>query len=140
MEATKKSTKSRAQLSAERTQKVKAQLAAKSKKELELQHEIHTMDLAITARMAKNKKKKEDKISNRVKADRLQTHHARYQRDQELRPPDRGNDVRLYTKMDLNTWEYPEMRSWFNSGAPADIEERMAYKLSPAETGYMLSL
>ena len=48
--------------------------------------------------------------------------------------------MRLYTKMDLNIWEYPDMRDWFNSGAPEGIEEKMSYKLRPHQTGYMIQL
>jgi hypothetical protein len=137
---TKKSEKSKAQLSMERTAKCKSLVKAKKKKEMELQHQIHNLDLAMAARKAKNIKKKEDKISNRVKNGRLLTHGQRYQRDLSLRPSDRAYDARLYTKMDLNIWEYPDMREWFNSAAPADIEDRMAYKLRPSDTGYMIQL
>jgi hypothetical protein len=131
---------SKAELSAMRTQKCKSKIASKQKEELELQSNIHNLSLALQSKAAKHKKIKEDKISNRVKEDRLQTHHQRYKRDQSLRPSDRGNDVRLYTKMDLNIWEYPDMREWFNSAAPADIEDRMAYKLRPHETGYTIRI
>jgi len=33
-----------------------------------------------------------------------------------LRPSDRGYDIRLYTKMDLDIWKYADVRDWFNSG------------------------
>ena len=76
-----KSHKSKAQLSEERKAKAKAMIAAKSKAELELQTQIHNMAIKIQTRSAKHQKIKESKVSNRVKAERLATHHQRLSRD-----------------------------------------------------------
>jgi len=130
--------------SLQRTRLSKAKVTALKKKETEYQHEIHNYDLMIAAKKREIIKKKGDKISNRVKDERLQTFHQRYTTDQKLRPSDRGMDCRLYTKMDINVWEYPEMRSWFNKDAPADVEARMVKitgaDKAPYQTGYMLRL
>jgi hypothetical protein len=76
-----KSHKSKAPLSEERKAKAKTMIAAKSKAELELQTQIHNMAIKIQTRSAKHQKIKESKVSNRVKADRLATHHQRLSRD-----------------------------------------------------------
>ena len=73
--------KSKAQLSEERKAKAKTLIAAKSKTELELQTQIHNMAIKIQTRSAKHQTMKESKVSNRVKADRLSTHHQRLSRD-----------------------------------------------------------
>jgi hypothetical protein len=74
--------------------------------------------------------------ANRVANARLVQHHEFEAIDAKKHPSDRSFDIRMYTKMDLDVWKYHEVRDWFNSGAPKDLD--MSYKLTPADTGYMV--
>ena len=56
--------------------------------------------------------------------------------DRVLRPSDRDNGIRTYSKMDLDIWKYDDVRKWFNTGAS---EEPEIQEKSPSETGYMIS-
>ena len=68
---------------------------------------------------------------------RMKQHMDYYNQDVKRRPSDRNNDIRMYTKMDLSIWEYPQVREWFNKDAP---KEEMAYTLTPSQTGYMVKV
>ena len=80
-----------------------------------------------------NEKKKALRIAN----SRLQKHHQLYEIDCKKKPADRAFDVRIYTKMDLNVWEYSEMRDWYNRNATS---EDLSYKERPSDTGYMVKI
>ena len=72
----------------------------------------------------------------RVAKARVSTHEEYYALDLARRPPDRGDDIRIYTKMDLSLWEYGQVRDWFNKKADPNFDP--AYKLTPAQSGYMI--
>lgn len=75
-------------------------------------------------------------ISLRVANSRNITHHESIVLDREKRPCDRGNDIRTYSKMDLDIWNYNQVREWFNKGAaPPD-----SYRHVPSETGYTIKI
>lgn len=59
--------------------------------------------------------------------------------DLSLRPPDQSNDIRTYSKMDLDIWKHDDVRHWFNKDAVGHPDD-YAYKLTPADTGYVVKL
>ena len=65
------------------------------------------------------------------------THMQSIRNDNSYRLADRSFGIRNYSKMDLNVWQYEDVRHWFNKDAPQNIEE---YNATPSETGYMLRL
>jgi hypothetical protein len=121
-------------------EKLLAEARAKARLMEKLDYKILLMNDKIDAKKIQLNKEKEDNVSNRVKNMRIKTRKMQYLVDTSLRPSDRGNDIRLYTKMDLDVWKYPDVRDWFNSGAPADIEEQMRYTLAPSQTGYTIPI
>ena len=81
------------------------------------------------------KQKREMEKSTRVKTMRDVAHHTTMKVDGTKRPSDRGQDIRAYSKMDLDVWKYHEVRDWFNKGAAPE----QPYTAKPCETGYMLA-
>ena len=78
---------------------------------------------------------KESQTANRLSKSRITMHHNATSSDQALRPSDRGNDIRTYSKMDLDVWQYEQVRDWFNEfGQPVPHVHQ-----SPAETGYTIA-
>ena len=72
----------------------------------------------------------------RVAKARLATHEEYYALDLARRPSDRSDDIRIYTKMDLDTWAYADVRHWFNKNADPNFDP--SWNLTPAQTGYMI--
>ena len=72
----------------------------------------------------------------RVAKARLKTHEEYYELDMARRPSDRSDDIRVYTKQDLDTWAYQDMREWYNKNADPNFDP--AFRMTPAETGYMI--
>tara|TARA_B110000090_G_C13293543_1_gene412974 strand:+ start:154 stop:573 length:420 start_codon:yes stop_codon:yes gene_type:complete len=70
-------------------------------------------------------------------ASRMKQHMDYYHQDVTRRSSDRSNDIRMYTKMDLSIWAYPQVREWFNKDA---TKEDLSYKLTPSQTGYMIKV
>ena len=58
----------------------------------------------------------------RVAKARVSTHEEYYALDLARRPPDRGDDIRIYTKMDMSLWEYGQVRDWFNKKADPNFD------------------
>lgn len=122
----------------ERDRAIKQRKANEAAKKLR-QHEDNVMRLGnkIThmkhALGEQNEKTKALRLAN----SRLQKHHQLYEIDHAKHPSDRAFDVRVYTKMDNNVWEYSEMRNWYNKDAS---KEDLSYKLTPADTGYMVKI
>ena len=108
--------------------KKEKELIKKEDKILALQDEITFVKKTL-------KEKRVGEKSTRVAAIRLDTHHSYYATDLKKRPPDRSDDIRIYSKMDLDIWGSKEVRQWFNSYA---TDEDFSYKLRPHETGYMI--
>lgn len=80
---------------------------------------------------------RESEKSARLANVRHRTHHLTTDLDAVLRPPDQSNDIRTYSKMDLDIWQHEDVRYWFNRNAPSDPDAG-AYKLRPADTGYVI--
>jgi hypothetical protein len=122
----------------ERARAAKALKVATLDKELR-KHEDNIMHLGnhITAKSASLKKQNAHTKACRVATARLKQHHQYTAIDEKKAPADRAFDVRIYTKMDLDVWKYPEMRDWFNKDA---TKEDLSYKLRPADTGYTIRL
>lgn len=78
----------------------------------------------------------------RVAKSRMTTHMEYYNQDLKKRPPDRGDDIRMYTKMDLDVWAYPQVREWFNSAADPNANPVFddSYRITPSQSGYMLKV
>eukprot|EP01035_Chromulina_nebulosa_P017121 gene17121-22635_t len=66
---------------------------------------------------------------------RLITHAEHLIADHKKRPPDRDNDLRMYTQMDKDTWKYTDLRDWFTKYGPKQPD---TYNVSVCDTGYML--
>jgi hypothetical protein len=97
---------------------------------------LHLRD-EIREKSASLKQLRASQKSVRVANARIASHLKEYDVDQRKRPSDRGNDIRQYTKMDLDVWAYPQVRDWFNSQA---TDEDFSYNLRPSETGYMIQV
>lgn len=96
--------------------------------------EILTLDTQAKKKNLELKKQKESQTANRLSKSRITMHNNATTNDKVLRPPDRSNDIRTYSKMDLDVWQYPQVRDWFNEyGQPVPHVHE-----SPAETGYMI--
>ena len=74
----------------------------------------------------------------RVAKSRFKTHMDYYNADLRRRPPDRSDDIRMYTKMDLDVWAYPQVREFFNKYADPTFDN--SYKLTPSQSGYMIKI
>ncbi len=72
----------------------------------------------------------------RVAKARLKTHEEYYTLDLARRPSDRSDDIRVYTKQDLDTWAYADVREWYNKNADPNYDP--TWRKTPAETGYMI--
>jgi len=120
--------KSKAELLAAKLASKNAALRAAEDDILSLRDEIREKSASLKQLRASQK-------SVRVANARIASHLKAYNIDLHNRPPDRGDDIRQYTKMDLDVWAYPQVRDWFNSQA---TDEDFSYKLRPSETGYMI--
>ncbi len=83
--------------------KTKAKLEIKKKEDKikDLRMQILDLDTNIAQTTAKLKDQKYQNKSNRVAKIRLNTHSTEMSIDSKNRPPDKSNDIRTYTKMDL---------------------------------------
>lgn len=106
-------------------------------KKAQVQHlydEIAVLSDKARAKTTTNKIEKDSHTQGRLSRTRQAMHIAGTKNDRALRPSDRGNDIRTYSKMDLDVWKYDDVRNWFNQYAtdmPSDTT-------TPAETGYMI--
>lgn len=109
-------------------------LKKKEKQLMKVRDEILERGDVISKISTTLKQKREGEKSMRVSTSRLYAHHTTMQVDGTKRPSDRFNDIRAYSKMDLDVWKYHEVRDWFNkNAAPPE-----PYKFQPTETGYTL--
>ena len=58
----------------------------------------------------------------RVAKMRLKTHEEYYALDLARRPSDRSDDIRVYSKQDLDTWAYADVREWYNKNADPNFD------------------
>jgi len=122
-----------------KNEKIKKKLLEKNKKLVEKEDRILYLSDEILHKSSALKAQKASDKSIRVANSRNATHIALYATDLKRRPPDRADDIRMYTKMDLDVWKYPQVREWFNSGADPD-PTKFVYRQRPHQTGYMLRL
>ena len=135
MSTTKKETAKKAGPTADEI--LAAKLSRKNAQLRELEDKILVLSDDIKHRSASLKFKRASEKSLRVASSRMQSHMKQYETDLKNRPPDRGDDIRQYTKMDLDVWKYHQVRDWFNCKAS---NEDFGYHLTPAETGYMIKV
>lgn len=107
-----------------------AQLRALEDQILHLSDDIHHRSASLKAKRASEK-------SLRVAGNRIASHMKQYETDMKNRPSDRGDDIRQYTKADVDIWQYPQVREWYNKNASSDD---FGYHLTPAQTGYMIRI
>lgn len=111
-------------------------LSSKEAKLQKLYNRIHDIDDEMIHRKFNLNKKKEEDASKRVKADRINARKSQYNIDSELRPSDRNFNVRTYTKLDIDTWQYADLRDWFNSSAGSQESKQPEYNI--ANTSYTI--
>jgi hypothetical protein len=114
----------------------KALILAKERKLKQLETKYYEINDIISSKVKALQDEKDMGKSNRVSRVRLETHHKNMTLDARHRSSDREFSIRTYSNMDKNIWEYPDMRSWFNSLAPEG--NPMEYKLRPVDTGYTI--
>ncbi len=112
----------------------KTLIAKKERRLKDLEAKYYEMNDVISAKMRQLQEEREMGKSVRVSKVRLETHHKNMTLDSTHRASDREFSIRTYSLMDKATWEYPDMRDWFNKMAPEG--NPMEYKLRPADTGY----
>ena len=122
---------------------LQAKLAAKNAALVKCEVEILHLSDEIKHRAASLKQLRASEKSMRVANARLVSHHKAYQIDLKNRPPDRGDDIRAYSKMDLDVWAYPQVREWFNKNSETTEGDNSplgppSYKLRPSQTGYTI--
>eukprot|EP01038_Epipyxis_sp_PR26KG_P004832 gene4832-6771_t len=100
------------------------------------QEKISELNDSISKISSQLKSKRESEKSLRVSTMRNIAHTKSIQLDATKRAPDRMNDIRTYSKMDLDIWKHNEVRDWFNKNA----SESTPYTASPSQTGYMISI
>jgi len=131
MVSTKKGTKKTAEeVLGEKLSKKKKDLVGCEEKILHLSDEIKLKSKDLKQLRASEK-------SVRVAHARMDTHMKSWKTDMKNRPSDRSDDIRLYTKMDLDVWAYPQVRSWFNKMSPEDNKKETDQE-APWQTGYMI--
>ena len=111
-------------------------LAAKEAKLQKLYNRIHDIDDEMIHKKFTLNRKKEQDASKRVKSDRINARKSQYNIDSELRPSDRNFNVRTYTKLDIDTWQYEDLREWFNTSADSQGSTQPEYNI--ANTSYTI--
>ena len=147
----------------DKSQQSSARVAKIQMKKNQLQkvtEEIRTLDTQAKKKNLELLKQKESHTANRLSKSRIIMHNNATSNDKVLRPCDRGNDIRTYSKMDLDVWQYPQVRDWWvwfmnywSSMCCTEIISNLITKYhrfnefgqpvppvheSPAETGYMI--
>lgn len=112
-------------------------IARKEKQLQQLEEKMRNMTDDVRAKTRSLLSEKEMDRNDRLARVRHQTHFLTTQMDLSLRPPDQSNDIRTYSKMDLDIWKYEDVRNWFNKDAVGDPDD-YAYRLTPAQTGYVV--
>mmetsp|Transcript_10110 Transcript_10110/g.15324 ORF Transcript_10110/g.15324 Transcript_10110/m.15324 type:complete len:120 (-) Transcript_10110:144-503(-) len=111
-----------------------AKIETKKAQVRKLYDEISKLSNAAKSKDKQLKTEKEAHTQSRLTRTRQTMHKTGTVNDRVLRPSDRSNDIRTYSKMDLDVWKYEDVREWFNHYAQ-DVPENY---LSPAEQGYMI--
>ena len=117
----------------------KNKIAQKEKQLLKLEETLLEFSDRTKAKTGELLAIKESDKSGRLANVRHRTHHLITEMDSKLRPPDQSNDIRTYSKMDLDIWKYEDVRYWFNKNAPSDPNAG-AYTLRPVDTGYVIRI
>lgn len=116
---------------------LQAQLVSKNAALVKYEDKILQLSDEIKHKSVSLKQKRASEKSVRVAQSRIVAHMKSYETDLKNRPSDRSDDIRMYTKMDLDVWKYPQVREWFNSMASS---EDFGYHLTPSQTGYMIKI
>jgi flagellar biosynthesis GTPase FlhF len=109
-------------------------IEAKKARLQEVYDHIASMSDEVKLKAIQLKAEKEANTANRTQKSRQMTHTSALITDHQLRSSDRTNEIRTYSRMDLDVWKYDDVRHWFNQYA-TDVPVDYA---SPAETGYMI--
>ena len=117
---------------------LRAKLAVKTAALLQCEEKILHLTDEIKAKATSLRQQRVSEKSVRVANSRLVSKTKQYATDLKNRPPDRGDDIRQYTKMDLDVWAYPHVREWFNKLAPTDEGGGSCSNLAPWQTGYTI--
>jgi len=115
-----------------------AKLSAKNAALVSCEDKILHLSDEIKQKSKDLKQLRASEKSVRVAHARMDTHMKSWRTDMKNRPSDRGDDIRLYTKMDLDVWAYPQVRSWFNKMSPEDSQKETDQCQAPWQTGYTI--
>lgn len=85
------------------------QIQTKKQQLQKVTEEIRVLDSQAKTKNLELKKQKESQTANRLSKSRILMHNNATKNDRVLRPCDRGNDIRTYSKMDLDVWQYPQV-------------------------------
>lgn len=121
-------------LSIKKPKNNQSKIEAKKARLQEVYDHIAELSDEVKLKARQLKAEKEANTASRTQKSRQMTHTSALISDHLLRPSDRSNDIRNYSKMDLDIWKYDDVRNWFNQYATDMPIEHV----SPAETGYMI--
>ena len=114
------------------------EIAQKEKALVKCEDKILALSDVIKHKTKFLKEKNAHEKAVRVAQARIKTHEEYYALDLARRPSDRNDDIRIYTKMDLDTWKYEQVREWFNKKADPNFDG--GFHKTPAQTGYMIKI
>lgn len=112
----------------------KSKLEIKKEKLQEVYNHIGELSDEVKKKTIQLKSEKEINTSTRMLRNRQFDHMTTVLNDHKLRPSDRSNEIRTYSRMDLDVWKYDDVRNWFNKYS-TDIPQQ---SVIPSETGYMI--
>lgn len=115
--------------------KIKTKLEVKKEKLKEVYNHINELSDEIKNKTKELKIEKEMNTSTRMLKNRQFDHMTCVLNDSKLRPSDRSNEIRTYSRMDLDVWKYDDVRHWFNKYSRDDIPSE---SVIPSQTGYMI--
>jgi hypothetical protein len=114
-------------------------LGKKEKQLKTIQDKIFDLDDVISSKSKDLRVAKTTGKSERVAAARNVLHKSQLLVDGNNRSSDRNFEIRQYTKVDADVWQYDDLRSWYCKYGPAKGQEVTENK-SPAETGYTIRM
>lgn len=115
----------------------KSTIKKKEKELMETREKILQLNDAVASISTRLKEKRQSEKSIRVANSRIASHTTTLALDFSKRPPDRSADIRSYSKMDMDCWQYDQLRDWFNTYAP---EKEDRYEFNPVKAGYTVQI
>ena len=116
--------------------KKKSKLEIKKEKLDVVYNHIGELNDEIRIKTRQLKEEKDSKTLTKILKSRQFNHSISLLNDEKLRPSDRSNDIRIYSRMDLDVWKYDDVREWFNKySLNNNIQEEIVI---PSQTGYMI--